>query len=229
MHELYVYRDHGLIDWVEKETDSYEITKGKVICFEKSIKKFILIRDKIVGSQFYPKEIGDFLREKYKGFMDGQSTKIFPVNVVNLDFDSNLSKSKVRIDEIVNLILQYQEIHDKPICLFITFPETEQEDEEDYKSFIRQVIDNNLSDANAVSFSEEFNSKHESIDKLNYENLTMIGSNDHFLYGGENLNRKRMISMLFYFERAEANTAEHNLYREFVHQSLVEPKDLSAS
>lgn len=240
MHDLHVFRDNGLIDWQENETGTLTITKGKVVCFEKSSKIFKSLSTKLVNATVESQEIGSHLRQKYEGIMKGNE-KIFPVDAVNLDYDGNISKNKVPIDEKIELIFKFQAVHKRSFSLFITWPSTESEDDESYKTLLRKTISNNLTDPSATLFKEGFDKRFQSIDELNYDNLSLIGltkivlkkasnsrfrlaKHEYFVYG-EN-GRKRMYSVLFNFN-FEEDSSENLIYSEVVVNSLSNIKDLS--
>ncbi|MEQ6121209.1 hypothetical protein [Reichenbachiella sp. MALMAid0571] len=233
MHDLYIFKNNGLIDWEENETGTLTITKGKVVCFEKRSKIFMTLSTKLVNAVVESQEIGSHLRQKYEGIMRG-SERIFPVDAVNLDYDGNISKNKVPIDEKVDLIFKFQAVHKRSFSFFMTWPSTEDDDEEAYKSLLKKTISSNLKDPSAILFKEEFDKRYQSIDDLDYDNLSIIGltkivlkkaSNSHFrlvkheciVYGEE--ERRKMYSVLFNFEFQEEQP-ENLIYSEVVVNSL---------
>ena len=76
------------------------------------------MQTKLVNAKVEPKEIGAFLRENYNKLITGKNANYFPVHAVNLDFDGNISKNKVSIDECVNLIFNYQRAQKKKYFSF---------------------------------------------------------------------------------------------------------------
>ncbi len=236
MHDLNLFKEEGLIEWEETETGGYRIVKGKVICFEKRTKIFMRLREKLVGAQVLPDELGSFLRSKYQGIMEG-SPKFFPVDVVNLDYDGNISKNRVSIEEKVRLIFEFQANHGKNFSLFLTWPSTEGEDEEEYKNLLSQTIKNNLSDPSATIFKESFEAKFDDIESLSYDDLSIIGitkicfrrasicfyelqRNELYTYGEE--NRHKMYSILLEFKYVGNSKGENELYSEYVGNALNE-------
>ena len=235
MHDLHFFRQNGLIDWEENETGNLTITKGKVVCFEKRSKIFMALSTKLVNAVVESQEMGSHLRQKYDGIMKGNQ-RIFPVDAVNLDYDGNISKNKVPIEEKIELIFKFQGIYKKSFSLFITWPSTEEDDEEAYKTLLKDTIKNNLLDPSACSFKEKFDQRFETVDELGYDNLSIIGlakiilkrasngkyklsKNEFFVYGEE--ARMRMYSALFNFQYVD-NRPENLIYSEDVASSLSE-------
>ncbi len=235
MQDLLLLKDKGLIDWKETETGSYEITKGKIICFEKSGKIYRKLVSKLVGAVVESAEIGSYFRNKYEGIMRG-STKVFPVTAINLDYDGNLSKNNVPIQEKIELIFKFQAHHAQNFSLFITWPETEDEDTAEYKAFLHQTIANNLEDPSATSFRDGFLENYE-LEQLDYDDLSIIGltklifrnsSNTYFklvkhefyVYGGN--GRRKMYSILLNFEYIGNGTSQNIIYSEDVACALSE-------
>lgn len=240
MQDLHLFKKNGLIDWEENETGSYTITKGKVICFEKSSKIFRALSTKLVNAVVESQEIGSHLRQKYDGIMKGNQ-RIFPLDAINLDYDGNISKNKVPIEEKIDLIFKFQAIHRKNFSLFLTWPSTETEDEEAYKTLLKETIKNNLKDPTAVAFKEVFEKKFNEIEDLDYDNLSLIGltkiilkkasnnkfklvKNELFIYGED--GRKKMYSVMYNFEYDE-HKADYLIYSEHVAFSLTEISTLT--
>lgn len=241
MHDLHLFAEKGLIEWQLTETGAYLITKGKVVCFEKVSKYYIALSNKLSNAVIEPTEFGMYLRNKYEGIMRG-STKIFPADVINLDYDGNISKSTVPIEEIIRLIFEYQARHKKDFSLFMTWPHTEAEDEKRYKDLLKKTITDNLSDPSAVSFKEIYEENHPNVEDLDYNKLSVIGlskviikkatnhqydlyKNEFYIYGEP--NRHQMFSVLLNFKFLE-NIAEHTLYSNNVSKSLLDIVDLRA-
>jgi hypothetical protein len=229
MQDLLLFKDKGLIDWKVTETGSFEITKGKIICFEKSGKIYRKLVSKLVGAVVESTEIGAYFRNKYEGIMRG-STKVFPVTAINLDYDGNLSKNKVPIEEKISLIFKFQAHHTQNFSLFITWPDTEDEDTDEYKALLRQTIANNLADPSATDFRDNFLESYV-LNDLDYENLSIIGltklifrnsSNAYFklvkhefyVYG-EN-GRRKMYSILLNFEFIGNAISQSTIYSQDV-------------
>ena len=233
MHDLRLFVEKGLISWTETETGSFYITKGKIVCFEKITKYYLTLRKSLTNATVESLEIGRYLRQKYHAIMGGDQA-IFPVDVVNLDYDGNISKSWVPIDEIINLVFEFQALHRKDFSLFLTWPYTENEDEGRYKDLLKQVIGDNLGDPRAVSFKEIYEADFPAVDELDYNNLSIIGiskviiqkaarhrynlhKNEFFIYGEE--NRRPMFSILLNFD-FQTDTPEHTIYTNCVTKSL---------
>ncbi len=241
MHDLHLFAERGLIRWQKTETGAYKISnETRLICFEKSSKICTQIQKKLVGAIVLQTEIGAFLREKYQAIMN-KTSKVFPVDIVNLDYDGNLSKHSVPISETIELIFKCQALHKKDFALFITWPQTEAEDENEYKKLLKRIIEENLDNPQAVKFKEEFERSHKSVNQLDYEKLSIIGltkiivhhssssqygliKNEFYLYG--EANRRRMFSVLMNF-KFHSNTAKHALYTSDVPKTLDATIDLS--
>lgn len=148
LHELSLYKENGLIDWEEMETGGLKITKGKVICFEKETLKYKKIVSKLINVKIEYGEIGQVLRSKYQAIMTG-NTSIFPVDVVNLDYDGCISKINVPMTETIERIFQFQGKHKKSFSFFMTWPHTENDDLDIYKNELITVIKENLNDPSA--------------------------------------------------------------------------------
>ncbi len=239
MQDLCLFKEKGLIDWNETETGAYHITKGKVVCFEKSHRIFSQLSSKLVNVVL-ESEIGIYLRTNYNkiesGIVTPKKIKVFPVDAINLDYDGRLAKCKVPIDDKIDLIFKFQRIHKRNFSLFLTWPSTEEDDEEEYKTLLKTTIQNNLSDPSAQNFKRLFEEKFNSIEDLDYDNLSLVGLtklvlkkasnsfyklNRHELYTyGEN-GRKKMYSVLYNFEHRESS-AENLIYSQDVDKALAE-------
>ena len=185
-------------------------------------------------------EIGSFLRSKYQALMN-KTSKIFPIDVINLDYDGNISKNHVPISETIELIFKCQALHQKNFSLFITWPHTEAEDEQTYKDSLKKIIEDNLEDPQAKTFKTLFDQSHTSVANLDYERLSIIGlskiiiqhsstnkfnlhKNEFFIYGEK--NRRRMFSILMNFN-FQNTKSKHILYSGDVHKALDKVTDLS--
>ncbi|WP_346316533.1 hypothetical protein [Chitinophaga sp. YIM B06452] len=240
MQDLHLFATKGLIEWEQTETGGYKIKKGKVTCFEKSDKIWMKLSKKLINATVEKEEIGSYFQSKYKAIMSKQ-TKIFPADVINLDYDGNISKNKVSIEDTIGLIFKYQALHEKNFSLFLTWPQTENEDEQSYKDMLKQTIEDNLDDPNAVQFKEKFETFFDSLNDLNYEQLSIIGlakviikkasehkfeifKNEFYLYGEQ--NRRKMFSILLNFEFSK-NARPHKIYSKDVVKSLTTLTDLN--
>lgn len=241
MHDLMLFSEEGLITLEPTETGSLRITRGTVICFEKDTSKWRYLNTKLSGVNVY-KEFGNFLSSNYRGLLNGK-IKIFPVDAINLDYEKMLSKNEVPIDIIIRYIFEFQTRFEKNFSLFITWPKPFEMDDDD-PSFIdslKQVIDNNLTDPNAISFRESFFESYESVDGLEYEHLSIIGltkkilressnnryqvsRNEFYTYGED--GRQPMISVLYFFAFVGQTKAQHTIYSEDVSKALIEINEL---
>jgi hypothetical protein len=241
-HELSVYKESGLIDWEEMETGGYKITKGKVVCFEKEGNKFRTISKMLINATVELGEFGSVLRSKYQAIMN-RSVPIFPVDMINLDYDGCISKIKVPITETVERIFQFQALHEKSFSFFMTWPHTEEDDSDNYKRQLKTIIRNNLTDPNAVDFKNSFDEEFKSVNDLDYEQLSIIGmvkfilrnssnrlyklaTSEFIAYGGVK-NRKRMFSILMNFDFVGDELSPHEIYSQDVSSALNAIKDLN--
>lgn len=240
LHELVLYRDKGLIDWEETETGGCKITRGKVVCFEKEGKKYKIIAKRLINATVESYEFGSYLRSKYQSIMNG-TTSVFPVDVINLDYDGCISRINVPVIETIERIFQFQAQHHKSFSFFMTWPHTEGDDLQDYKDQLGAVINDNIADI--ADFRTEFENEYQTIQELDYEQLSIIGmvkiifrnssmrkfklTNSQFLvYGGTN-NRKRMFSILLNFNFIGGAMTQNQIYIQDVLHSLNEIEDLN--
>ena len=235
MQDLLLLKERGLLDWEVNETGNFTITKGKIICFEKSTKIYMKLHTKLVGAVVESTEIGSYFRMKYHSIMNGNAT-VFPVTAINLDYDGNLSKNKVPIQEKIDLIFKFQGAHTKNFSLFMTWPDTENEDTAEYKTLLRQTIVNNLADPSATTFRDSFLENY-NLDELNYDDLSIIGltklifrnssnayykliKHEFYIYG--EIGRKKMYSILLNFEYIGNGTSQNTIYSQDVVSALTE-------
>jgi hypothetical protein len=242
MQDLRLFAEKGLFEWeFLEETGTYDIKRGKIICFEKSTKIFKALQTRLVNAKVEPKEIGSFLSENYHKFTSGNNTHVFPVHVVNLDYDGCIAKNKVKINEVIGLTIHYQKVHQKSFSLFITWPCTEDEDDEEYKSLLSNTIQGNIE---AVEeFRVKFSGAHNDIENIDYDNLSIIGiskivihhaaqnlfklnKNEFYVYGEP--GHRKMYSILFNLEFTGQTGREQVIYRQNVLKSLEELNNLQA-
>lgn len=240
LHELELYKEEGLIDWEETETGGKKITRGKVICIEQEGKKYKQIVKKLVNAKVESGEFGFILRTKYNAIMGGQ-TSIFPVDIVNLDYDGCISRINVPINETIERVFDFQARHQKSFSYFMTWPHTEDQDLDEYKNQFRNIINDNLEDTE--NFRTLFENDYQTIENLNYEQLSIIGmvkiifrnsslrrfklSNSQLLvYGGIN-NRRRMFSILLNFNFVGQAMTQNQIYSQDVLLSLSNIEDLN--
>jgi hypothetical protein len=242
LQELQLYAESGLINWIERETGGLEITRGKVVWFEKESLKFSIITKKLINASSEYGELGSVLRQKCQSIMNGD-TKLFPVDMINLDFDICISTIKVPISETIERIFQYQSRHKKSFSFFMTWPHTEEFDLQDYKLQLKNAIQDNLTNPSATAFKEQFTLTYKSVSNLDYEKLSIIGmvklilrnssyrkykttNSEMLVYGGHS-NRKRMFSILLNFKFVGETQAQHLIYAEDVITALTNIEDLN--
>lgn len=240
LHELELYKDNGLIDWDVTETGGRKITRGKIVCFEHEGSKYKEIVKKLINAKVESGEFGFILRTRYNSIMLGQ-TSIFPVDIINLDYDGCISRINVPIAETIERTFQYQAHHQKSFSLFMTWPHTEDVDLIEYKNRFKEIIAENIADIE--TFREEFEMEYQSINSLNYEQLSVIGmvkiifrnssfrkyklTNSEFLVYGGTHNRRRMFSILLNFNYVGQAMTQQQIYNEDVLYSLSEIEDLN--
>lgn len=224
--DLALFASEGIIGWEKSETGAYCITKGKVICFEKKQKIFRVLNTRIANAILLNHEIGRYFQQEYNKLMNGQAS-IFPVEVINLDFDINLSKNDTDIEEIVDLIFKFQNHFKKNFSIFLTFPITESEDEAGFKSKFKNLISSNLRDSRNNDFKKRFEEQYDKISALNYLSFLTVGISKLFVkksssynyeiikhqfmhYGGG--GRRKMISLILDFNYNELKTTTDIYY-----------------
>lgn len=233
--DLSLFASEGILCWEETETGAKTITKGNVVCFERSSKIYTKIRTKLTGNCIVNVgEIGKYFEQNYHKIINGQAN-VFPVDVINLDFDKNISKNDTEIEKILDLIFQFQAKHRKDFSVFITFPQDEPtSDAESFKTKLAEIITSNLSDPINSNFSTEFSRKYTNLSSMDYGSFLIVGinklfvkkavnqnftliDNQYYIYGEE--GRHKMISLILNFGfNASVNTP--NLYYQDVVKCL---------
>ena len=235
MQDLLLFAEKGLLQFKDTETGDYSLTKGKIICFEKNQKIWRYLKDKLVNAtveQDFEKFIIDNARKITLGHID-----IFPVDCINLDYDANITKNKLPITIVIDRLFDFQSIHKKNFCLFLTWPKPFNVDQDEPGSFdnLIRVIRNNLTDPNATNFANRFNNHYKSIDNLSYEVVSIVGlskqilnhssthgyklENNEFFFYGES-GRQKMLSVLYYFKYIGDVKPNHQIYSEDVARTL---------
>lgn len=188
-HDIDLFVSEGIIAWEQEETGAMNITKGKIICYEKSTPIFNEIRKKLTGNSIVNQgEIGKCFQKDYNRLIDGQAS-VFPVDVINLDFDHNISKNDTEIEQILDLIFQFQKKHKKNFSIFITFPKDNSEtDEDEFKQKLIFIIKSNLDDPRNKAFKEKFENKYKTIESMSYESFLIVGINKLFIVKAVNHN-----------------------------------------
>jgi hypothetical protein len=245
MQDIHLLVDRGILEWQETETSIsteepnekvYRITKGRLVFFEKNQNSERILTKKLVNSKVYS-EIAQHLEVNYHKILIG-SQKIFPVDVINLDFDGSLSNNKTGIQQLIKLIFEFQKRHNSDFCLFLTFPNTENEDTDNFKDALKLVLSQNLTSEHTHEFRDQFTTEYTSIDNMTYEKFLIVSiakviikqssecftilNNNFFTYtGGTGM---RMISILFDFQYIGPAKAGYGQYFTEVLRSL-EPID----
>lgn len=235
LNDLEVFAAEGLFKWEKRETDSYEITEGEIVCFESRTPIYQEILKKLVNAkEVFQYDIGLYFRSKYQSIVQGDGkNNIFPINAINLDFDGYLSKYSVPISELVEMIFTFQARFRLPFSLFLTFPVLYGEDTEDYLDSLKAILDANLKDVEG--FKKIYKQRYTK--NPSYEEFIMIAiakiiikcssykyyrvtSNDFYIYKGGGSRKLTMISMLFNFEYIEPAEAGQSLYFSEVEKTL---------
>ena len=243
MQDLKIFADSGIISWELTETGAYHIVKGKVVCFEKKQTTWMKIRQRLVNVNLQNSDIGIYLQQNYRRLLNGNDD-IFPVDIINLDFDGSLSKNNPHIKETMDLIFKFQESHGKiNFSLFLTFPQTETEDDEDFVDILKETLEQNMIDQRNSEYISKFKTKYISIDNLEYDQFVIIGitklilsaasnnrykllNQEYYIYGEE--NRRKMFSILLNFKNQGGSHSIPSLYYENVVGVLEDINDLNA-
>jgi len=246
MQELFLYRDEGLIDAeFDASSGKFYIEKGDIHCFEKTARYFELI-DKLVGATTRKDDVCSFIRTNRLRVLNNKSDLGFPLDAINLDFEGSLCKLKIPIEETVENIIACQSAFNQPFAFFLTFPDAEDTDTDEYKQSIRTIIEKNLNDTYNTQFRDDFNQTYGSIKNVDYEILHMIATFKNIIkqvsqknyacekskiiiYGDKEQvpdYRKRMTSLLFKF--IPDNSVNHTeIYYDNILQALSNPDILS--
>ncbi|MCH8128127.1 hypothetical protein IIC38_19600 [candidate division KSB1 bacterium] len=236
MQDLLLFAEKGFLEFRDTETEDYFLTKGKIVCFEKSSIIWLYLKKKLVNATV-ERNFEKYISNNVKGIAKG-SINIFPVDCINLDYDGNISKNEVSISIIIKHLFSFQVKHKKDFCLFLTWPKPHEEahDEPDYLNNLKRIIRNNLSDPNTQDFAQLFNEKYESIENTAYEFISIVGlskqilkestshgfqlqNNEFFFYGEE--GRQPMMSVLYYFKFIDEEKPQHQIYSEDVARTLI--------
>ncbi len=240
MQDVQLFVKEGFLQWEKTETDAWKITKGKLVCFEKLGSVFCLLRPKLVNAEVISHEIGSYFQQRYHQITSPDSK--FPhIDAINLDFDGNLSKNNTSIDRLLKTIFEFQSRRKCNFSLFLTLPETETEDTDAYKSQLRNHIQSNIDSEHTASFRTLFQTKHNSIEDLEYYEFVIIGlakmitkessqtnyeiiKREFYLYGES--DRRVMFSLLLNFKYI-GDTPAHGLYFSEVVKTLDDIKKLT--
>jgi len=232
MQDLKLFVEKGLIDWQMTETGAYEITKGNVICFEKKGKIYRELNKKLVNANLFDLEIGIFLQQKQYQLREHNYKKIFPADMINLDFDGCLSKNETDVKLLIQLIFELQSKHQSNFSLFLTFPQTETEDVPKFKEQLTEILKANLEDENNLEYSSKFETMYISVETLTYPTFLILGvakliiktsshynydltSQEFYTYGEE--GRRKMAALLFNFKHPDlVITAPRRYYKNVV-------------
>jgi hypothetical protein len=236
MNDLELFASKGFIGWEETETGSLNIIKGRVICFEKSAPIWKKLKTKLINATV-ENEFEKFLSNQFKAIAKG-SIKIFPVDVINLDYDGAISKNSLSIDVVMNMIFELQVKFQKNFSLFMTWPKPHnpENDEPEFLNSLKDIIVENLSDPRAGEFKTGFEKDFESVDNIEYQTLSIIGLTKKILtqastkkyqitryeyYSYGETGRQPMISVLYHFSFVGQTKTQNLIYSEDVPKSLA--------
>lgn len=244
LDDLKLFSEKGFFEISELNTGLLRIDKGKFKCFESNgatyRKLFKLLPNGVVVSGEIGHEIG---KEYNKVFIESNEDKIFPCNVINLDFTGSISNvTKRGIVNVFKWIFEFQKKFKMSYSLFITFANTISSDETDILRQFEDIIKENVENIH-TEFKSRFDDKYSSIDvlknnsydqflatgiskflvKLGSENKFTIDNFDFYYYSKE---RHKMISLLFNFKFIEDNTPQIETYKQDCIKCLTDIKEV---
>lgn len=187
--DIALFVSERILGWEDTETGAKKVTRGKVVCFERSTPIYLKIRAKLTGNSIVNTgEIGKYFQKNYSSIMNGQAS-IFPAEVINLDFDKNISKNDTDIEQIMDMVFQFQNKHRKNFSVFITFPQDESvADSDEFKLKLTTCIQSNLDDTANLTFKTNFEQKYEDIASMDYCSFLITGINKLFIRKAVNYN-----------------------------------------
>jgi hypothetical protein len=235
MHDLTLFESEGFIGWEATETGNLNIVKGRIICFEKSAPIWKKLKTLLINA-VVENEFEKYLSNNYRSMSKG-SIKIFPIDVINLDYDGAISRNSLSIEVIMNMIFDLQAKFQKNFSLFMTWPKPHnpKKDEPEFLESLRETITANLNDPRASDFKDNFESNFPDIEDVKYESLTIIGvtkkilsqasakkfqidRNEFYTYG--ETGRQPMMSVLYHFRYVGQQKTQNAIYSEDVVKSL---------
>jgi hypothetical protein len=242
MNDLTLFESEGFIGWEATETGNLNIIKGRVICFEKSAPIWKKLKTLLINA-VVENEFEKFLSNNYRSMVKG-SIKIFPIDVINLDYDGAISRNSLSIEVIMSMIFDLQGKFQKNFSLFMTWPKPHNPeiDEPDFVSSLKEIITENLNDPRAIPFKENFEETFDSIEDVEYESLTIIGltkkiltqasskkyqidRHEYYSYG--EVGRQPMMSVLYHFRYLGQAKTQNVIYSEDVIKSLSDIETLA--
>lgn len=237
MNDLELFESKGFIGWEETETGNLSIVKGKVICFEKSSQIWRKLKAKLINAIVLEAEFEKYVSNNFNAFVKG-SIKIFPVDVINLDYDGAISRNSLPIDVTIGLIFDLQSKFQKNFSLFLTWPRPHnpEKDEPDFLNSLKETITNNLTDPRATGFKEIFEKDFKSVDEFEYHSLSIVGLTkkilahasskkyqvkryEYYSYGEP--GRQQMMSVLYHFCFVGQGKTQNSIYSEDVPKALA--------
>ena len=210
LDDLKLFSKNGFYDISILDSGQVRINKGKFKCFEKDGKTFRKLVKLLPNETVFSGEIGQEIGKEYsRVFVNSNASKIFPCDVINLDFTGSISKvTKKGIINVFRWIFELQKKYGKSFSLFITFANTNTEDEDDVIKSVLEVIEENLSHPH-TDFGSQFNAKYSSIDELK-------GSCDQFLATGIS----KVLVKLSSESKFEIENSKFYFYKKEIHNMI---------
>ena len=229
-----------------KKTGKFHIKTGQIYCFEKKHSRYKELLSNLVGATSRMDDICSYFRTIRPNVLNGKKNIGFPSDVINLDFEGSLCKLKVSLEETIDNIISCQSKFQKEFALFLTFPQSEDTDTEEYKQNIVGVVQSNIDDNINSTFKDSFHLNYDNVDSVEYEILHVIGlvkqiikctsinkyqcsKYDSIIYGDKELkpgSRKRMHSLLFIFSPISENVTHTDIYYQDIQKAFQEATSL---
>lgn len=245
LDDLNLFADNGFYDIDHLESGLIRFNKGRFKCFETkgtTYRKLI----KLLPNEFViPGEIGFEIGKEYNQvFVELGESKSFPCDVINLDFTSSISNvTKRDILNVFKWIFEFQRKYNKDYSLFITFSNTNGENEIDILNKFEEIIQENISNTH-TDFKLKFEEKYSSMAELktnSYNQFLVTGISkflvkfasenkfklDDFKFYTYDKERHKMISLLFNFKFVTGNIPPINIYREDCTKCLEDIEEVS--
>ena len=248
LNDLKLFSDEGFYDVDELATGFFRINKGKFKCFELEGTTYRKLMKLLPNESVTQGEIGFEIGKEYNRVFIEQSNecKLFPCNVINLDFTSSISNvTKRDILNVFKWIFEFQKKFQKNYSLFITFANTNAENENEILQRFEEIIQENISNTH-TEFKTKFDEKYISIEILRttaYDQflatgiskfLVKFGSEnrfeiDDFKFYFYNKDRHKMISLLFNFKFLTETTPQIEIYKKDCIKCLKDIEEVTIS
>ncbi len=231
LDDVKLFSEHNLFDITETETGQLRFNKGKFKCFESDGSTCRKLTELLPNEFAIHSEIGFEIGKEYnKVFVELHQSKIFPCDVINLDFTGSISNvTKRNILEVLNWIFKIQNKFQKNFSLFLTFANANGTNEETIFNKFEEIIQENISNAH-TNFRNMFETKFNSLQniKSNHNQFLATGISKYLVkFSSENKfnlkkydfyyyekTRHNMISLLFNFEFSNLTIPQIDIYKE---------------